>query len=193
MRPLKKIIIHLSTLYLVFCSIPSLANITDYRFYGDQVHDAQRSPAFPVANNLFTLSYFLDPYRANMTSYKLNAGDYIKLFFVDGACQNGRVGINRYDARGDLLETVQPTGHIYGLTQDGFLHNNDNNIGTFLSTQPLLGRSSVNYTPITGPNPETCATLEAYTQAQTSQMLAIDFIRRLPDTRVPLEPSELPL
>jgi hypothetical protein len=179
-------------LYLVFCSTPSLANITDYKFYADQVHDAQRSPAFPVANSLFTLSYFNDPYRANLTQYKLNDSGYIQLFFVGGTCQDGQVGINRYDAKGHFLETVQLTGHIYGLTKEGFLHDNDNNIGTFISTQYVLNNSSLSYIPTTGPSPETCTTLETYILPQTNKGLLFNFKQAIfPKISPPTEETNL--
>src|SRR5436190_736988 len=128
MHSLKHIIIYLSTLCFVFGTTPTLANITHYRFYAGQVHDVQRSPAFPIANNLFTLTNFRDPYRENLTSYTLDNSEYIQLVFVGGYCKDGVVGINRYNARGDVLETVQLSGHIYGLAPEGFLHDNDNNI-----------------------------------------------------------------
>ena len=158
---LKPTIIYSLALSLVFCSTPSLANITDYRFY--QANDVQRDPAFPVANSPFTISYFQDPYRADLTQYKLKEGEYIQLFFVGGVCQDGKVGIKHYDARGNLLETVQATGHIYGLTPAGFLHDNDNDIGTFILSQFWFVNKPLTYTPSTGPAPETCAALEAYT------------------------------
>lgn len=145
----------------VFCSIPVMANITFLKFYAGQVNDVQRSPAFPIANNPFTLTYLHDPYRVNLTPYALNNGEYIRLFFVGGICKDGQVGINRYSARGELLETVQPGGHVYGLTPEGFLHDNDNNVGTFISMRPLNG-DGLTYMPLTGPAPESCAVLEAY-------------------------------
>lgn len=163
MQLLKNIIICLSTLCSVLCVIPSLANITYYRFYADQVYDVQRSPAFPIANNPFTLTYFRDPYReAKFTSYRLNDREYIQLFFVGGTCKDGLVGINRYNDRGDLLETVQSRGHIYALTREGFLHDNDNNIGTFISTHHFLRIDNLTYLSPTGPAPENCTTLEYY-------------------------------
>ncbi|HVV69346.1 MAG TPA: hypothetical protein VHE99_10010 [Gammaproteobacteria bacterium] len=161
--------------YLVFCSTSSLANITDYKFYTNQVYDAQRSPAFPIANNLFTLSYFNNPYRANLTQYNLLDGGYIQLFYVGGICHDGQVGINHYDAKGHFLETVQSTGHIYGLTNQGFLHDNDNNIGTFISTQYVLNNSSLSYIPTTGPSPESCSTLESYKPSQTHKRFFFNF------------------
>ena len=145
----------------VFCNSAVLANITYLRFYSSQVYDAQRSPGFPVANNPFTLSGFHHPYRSNLSPYTLSNDEYIQLFFVGGYCQDGKVGINRYNANGVLLETVQPTGHVYGLGPEGFLHDSDNNIGTFISARPLSG-DSLTYIPMTGPAPETCASLEVY-------------------------------
>ncbi len=159
---------HLKKHFIIFvlsiCFVPpSFANIVQYRFYANQVYDVQRSPTFPLANQPFTLTSFHEPYRANVTSYKLNNGEYIQLFFVNGICKDGLVGINRYNDRGDLLETVQARGHIYGLTREGFLHDNDNNIGTFISTHHLPSNiENLTYLAPKGPEAENCTALENY-------------------------------
>jgi len=159
--PLKKYFV---IFILSVCFVPAaLASITQYRFYANQVYDVQRSPAFPLANQPFTLTYFHDPYRANVTPYKLNNGEYIQFFFVNGICKDGLVGINLYNNRGDLLETVQTKGHIYGLTREGFLHDNDSNIGTFISTHSLPSSiENLTYLTPKGSEPENCAALENY-------------------------------
>ena len=72
------------------------------------------------------------------------------------------MGINYYSAQGKFLEVVQSGGHIYGLAPEGFLFDNDKNIGTFISTRPLHNTDNVTYVPSTGPYPETCANLENY-------------------------------
>lgn len=152
----------LMALFLAMSSGRAMADITSGRYAAGQVHDAQRNPAFPVANSVFTVSNLQDPYRFNNTTYQLNPGEYVRLFFVGGTCSNGLVGINRYDASGTFLETVQSTGHVYGLSALGFLHDNDSNLGTFFSAGALPNGGSLSYTPTTGPAPETCQSLIAY-------------------------------
>lgn len=152
-----KCIIALSLLTLSLFNAPAMANY--YRFYANQVYDVQRTPAFPLANDKFTVYSFSKPFTANLKPYTLEYGEYVQLFFVGGICQDGKVGINRYNARGYLLETVQPTGHIYGLSPEGFLHDNDQNVGTFFSMRPI-NENNISYTPTSGPEPETCATLQ---------------------------------
>ncbi len=178
MSSLKKTIVYLLGLYSIFFNTASLANISNYKFYAGQVHDAQRQPAFPVANTPFQLSYLQSPYSANSTHYTLNAGEYIQLFYPGGTCKDGQVGINRYDSKGNLIETVQPTGHIYGLNPVGFLHDNKN-IGTFISVQFQPQYSSLIYKPATGPTPETCAKLKAYKLTQANQKSAINVAQPL--------------
>lgn len=139
----------------------AIANITNYRFYAGQAHDAQRSPPFPLANRPFSLMQLKDPYRENWTSYSLNNGAYIQLFYVGGICKDGMVGINLYNEKGEFLETVQSTGHVYGLSSEGFLHDN-NNTGTFISMRPLNNNENFTYLPSSGPDPETCSNLENF-------------------------------
>ena len=137
-------------------------NIIDYRFYAGQVYDVQRFPVLPIANKPFSLTQFQDPFKENTMHYSLNNGEYIQLFYVGGFCKDGMVGINRFNAQGKFLETVQSEGHIYGLTSAGFLHDNNKNIGTFVSSHPLRNSETVIYIPVSGPNPETCSNLENY-------------------------------
>jgi hypothetical protein len=151
------LLIYISTFYTT-----ASANITDYRFYAGQVHDAQRIPPLPTANRPFSLSQLHDPYRENNTSYSLVNDEYIKFFYVGGICKDGMVGINKYNAQGVFMETIQTQGHIYGLAAAGFLHDNDRNTGTFISTRPLRNNDSLTYIPSTGPSPETCSNLENY-------------------------------
>lgn len=155
------LVIALLALVFGFGGVSAFADITTSQFGAGHVFDTQRSPAFPVANTPFMVSNFADPYRADLTHYTLTNGEYVRLFFVGGKCVDGNVGINRYSAGGVLLETVQPSGHVYGLSPQGFLHDSGTNIGTFFSTSPNSNGGSLTYTPTTGPAPETCATLGA--------------------------------
>ncbi|MEZ5596541.1 MAG: hypothetical protein R3E84_09140 [Pseudomonadales bacterium] len=138
-------------------SVTVSTDITARRFGADYVHDVQRNPAWPIANTPFTVSFLQDPYRLNWTQYQLAPGEYVRLFYVGGSCTNGLVGIRRYDAANNLIETVQSSGYVYGLSPEGFLHEDPaNGIGTFFSATP--GTADITYTP-TSQGPESCATL----------------------------------
>lgn len=149
------------TLFFISFSNLAFANIIYYKFYINQVFDVQRFPAFPTAFQAFTVSDLHRPLNGNRISYSLNNGEYIQLFYVGGKCNHGEVGINRFNAYGEYIETIQASGHIYGLSPLGFLHDNDNNIGTFIFTNPAI-QDTYSYFPTTGPTAETCNNLAKY-------------------------------
>ncbi len=139
------------------------ADITTGRYGADFVHDVQRTPAYPrqFGDPTFTLSGLSDPLRLDSQPYHMNPGEYAQVFYVGGACANGLVGIKVYNASGDVIDTPQISGHIYGLSPFGFLHEDPTNLlGTFFATTP--GIANIVYTPTSGPAPETCAALQAY-------------------------------
>jgi len=145
-----------------FASSGAAADITTLQYGPGRVHDSQRNPAFPIANTLFTLSFLQDPLYPTYLPVPLGPTEYFQLYYIGGSCTNGEVGIRRYGASGNLIETIVGSGHVYGLSPIGFLHDSDFNLGTFFTTSPVANLSTVQYTPTTGPAPENCAALLAY-------------------------------
>lgn len=150
---------------LTFSAI-SRAELADGKFGSAQVFDVQRTPAFPVANQPFTVSGFLQPYMDPLgTQYNMTAGQYIKFFKVsDTPC---RYGINLYNADDTFNQVIAPSGVVYGLGAEGFLHTSlPSDFGTFVTNGAgyALG-SSLTYLP---PIAEaTCADTAAYTPSTT--------------------------
>lgn len=129
--------------------------LTSGKFGVFQVFDCQRSPAYPTAGQLFTALNLQQPYRDAGTQYTMLDGEYIQFFYVGGSCTGGKVGINRFDASGNLIEVISTSGDIYGLEHEGFLYVSDNGVatgyGTFVSNS--MGYSygeSVSYTTTIG-------------------------------------------
>ena len=127
------------------------ASVTTGKYGISQVFDAQRSPAYPSAGQSFTVSSLQRPFYDNFTAYTLGAGEYIQFFYVNGTCNGGKVGIKRYEQSEQLIETISPSGEIWGLEQEGFLYVSDNsNIGTFISNNSGNNyEDSVTYTTTT--------------------------------------------
>ncbi len=145
----------------------AVADIATIQYGPGNVHDSQRNPAFPIANSLFTLSGLQDPLYPTYSPVPLGPTEYFQLYYIGGACTDAapphsRVGIRRYGASGNLIETIVGSGNVYGLSPVGFLHDSGFNLGTFFTSSSVANNSVVQYTPTTGPAPESCAALLAY-------------------------------
>lgn len=137
----------------------ALAELANGRYGAAQVFDVQRSPAFPVAGQNFTVSNFQAPFDSSFAQYSLAADEYIAFVKVsDTPC---RYGISLYNA-GGLVRVIHASGEIYGLGTEGFLHNSDpSDFGTFVSNAAgYAPGSSLSYVPDTGE--ATCLETAAY-------------------------------
>ena len=149
-------------LVVLFCLLAprlALAELANGRYGAAQVFDVQRSPAFPVAGQNFTVSNFQAPFDSSFAPYTLAADEYIAFVKVsDTPC---RYGISLYNA-GGLVRVIHASGEIYGLGTEGFLHNSDpSDFGTFVSNSAgYAPGSSLSYVPSTGE--ATCLETAAY-------------------------------
>ena len=151
---------------LITFSALSRAELADGRFGSAQVFDVQRNPAFPAANQPFTVSSFSQPFSdISGAQYTITAGQYIRFFKVsDAPC---RYGINLFNSNNTLNRVIAASGVVYGLGAEGFLHTSlPSDFGTFVSngTGYALG-SSLTYLPAVGQ--ATCAQTAAYNPSTT--------------------------
>ena len=152
--------------FLALAVVPNVAfaDITSGKYGVAQVFDCKRSPADPIANQLFTASDFLQPLadivgnRFNATKYDIGTG-YIQFFYTGNP--GYPVGTKLYAADGTFIETISAMGQIWGLGSAGFLYVSlTGDWGTFVANN--LGYNyggTVTYKPTTG-------------QALTSDLLA---------------------
>ena len=141
------------------------AELADGRYGAAQVFDVQRSPAFPIAGQNFTVSNFQAPFDSGFASYTIGADEYIAFVKVsDTPC---RYGISLFDGSDNLIRVIHASGEIYGLGSEGFLHNSDpGDFGTFVSNSVGYSTgSSLSYVPDTGE--ATCLETADYPANQT--------------------------
>ncbi|RYG58602.1 MAG: autotransporter outer membrane beta-barrel domain-containing protein [Alphaproteobacteria bacterium] len=121
------------------------ADIINGRYSVNQVFDVQRSPAYPVANQPFSLSGFARPFSTNNGQYDIGTG-YIRFFYTNDNAN--LVGINLYDSGNNLVSNIAGLGSVYGLTVDGFFYEDDSGFGTFVSNAEGFNYGdSLTYTP----------------------------------------------
>ena len=146
----------------------AVAGLTDGKYSGNQVWDAQRSPAYPSAGSTFTVRGFKSPYsNIDRKQYTLKSGQYVQFFYVGGTCTGDNVGIRLYNSDDSVDDStyangvVSSGGSIYGLGP-ALLHNSvPSGYGTVVTNdQAFEINGSFTYEPYTGK--ATCAEIDAF-------------------------------
>lgn len=153
----------------VACLVPIVASadIIDGKYGVNQVFDVQRSPAFPVAGQNFTLSNFSQPFADAGGRYNIGTG-YIQFFYVTNPTGNDLVGINLLDQNGNILSVASPAGSIYGLETDGFLYvSQSNGFGTFVSNSEGFNNGDTTTYVTSTSGAATLAQLQGYNATTT--------------------------
>jgi len=116
----------------------------------DNVKDAQRSPAYPVANQNWVLSGLGAAFDGNgglidwgvdryvMFSSEIDNSNNPNSILNDEGNKSGKYTIllKLYEKNGTFVKTISNNGKIIGLYNEGFMYES-NGIGTFFSTKPL--------------------------------------------------------
>ncbi len=166
---------------LLGASSVAFAVLTDGKFDRHHVFDCQRGSSDPQAGQPFSASDLSVPYRDNLEPYHLASGEYVKFFYLGGACANGAVGLGRYDALGNFVEAISAAGSVWGLGSEGLLYISDNgDVGTFIANAGTYNYGdAVTYTPIYG-KVEDCAVLNAY--SPTTEVVPFEICPATPDS-----------
>lgn len=172
------------TVFGALLATDARAELADGKYGAAQVFDVQRSPAFPVANQNFTVSNFQRPYRATAPGeqYTMTSGQYIQFFRANDYVypSNCTYGIRLYNSDDSLAATIADSGKVYGLGSEGFLHVSiPGGYGTFVANSAgyALG-GSLSYLPTTG-------------EANCDQLAA--FVPNTVPTDVPTPPPATPV
>jgi uncharacterized protein (TIGR02145 family) len=131
------------------------------KYTKENVWDVQRSPAYPVAEQVWTLSGLkgsLDSKRANVD---WGSGRYVMLIaevdntnnsnsLVDDISGNGtklNISLKLYESNGNLVKVVSNWGKLYGIGAEGFMYEVEGKYGTFFSVARVSASDVIKYTP----------------------------------------------
>jgi hypothetical protein len=127
----------------------------------DKVWDVQRSPAFPVAGQDWTLSGLSNALESNGTTVNWGSGRYVMLVpevdntnsansLLDDVYNIGTkysLVLKLYEGNGKFVKVVSRWGKILGMGSHGFMYEVEGNFGTFFSVNPVNSSSIINYRP----------------------------------------------
>ena len=137
------------------------SGIFNTQFTKDQVWDVQRSPAYPVAGQDWKLSGLQDALEPSRAKIQWGSGRYLMLV-AEADNSNGRNSLsndgNRSGARqnislqlfendGRLVKIVSKWGKIIGMGEQGFMYEEEGQIGTFFSANPVNRNAVIVYKP----------------------------------------------
>ena len=137
------------------------ASFINAKYTKDMVWDVQRSPAYPVAGQDWTLSGLNNALDASGTPIDWGRGRYLMVgleatpvkgsyAFVDDINNSGKtynISLNLYESNGTLVKVVSKWGKIVGMGAQGFMYEVEGQYGTFFSTVSYNTKSVVKYKP----------------------------------------------
>jgi glutaredoxin/uncharacterized protein YkwD/peroxiredoxin len=133
------------------------------KYQKNQVWDVQREPAYPEANNDWTISSPSNPLDANGVNIDWGSeGDRYLMLSVDND-QSGStaliaddiknseyeysVALKLYESDGQLVRTISRWGTIFGMGSKGFMYEIEGQYGSFFSSTFDQSSNSVTYKP----------------------------------------------
>jgi len=150
-------------------SLELAKGITDSPFFSNKytkenVWDVQRSPAYPIAGQEWTLSGLSNALDANGVNLDWGVGRYVMLVaevdntngpnsLVDDINKNGtklNISLKLYESNGRLVKVVSKWGKIYGIGAEGFMYELEGKYGTFFSVAKVSSSTVVKYRPTLG-------------------------------------------
>jgi len=150
--------------------VPELSkNITETPFFSNKytkenVWDVQRSPAYPVVGQVWTLSGLKGSLDASGASVNWGVGRYVMLVaeldnlnaansIVDDINKNGskyNISLRLFESNGTLVKVLSKWGKMYGIGAEGFMYEVEGKYGTFFSVAQVTPSTVVKYTPRVG-------------------------------------------
>jgi phage tail-like protein len=141
-------------------------SISDALFFNtkytkDKVWDTQRSPAYPVAGQDWTLKGLKNALGASGAPIAWATGRYLMFFaevdntkgvnsFVDDINNNGlkyNISLKLFESNGTLVKVVSNWGRVIGIGDKGFIYEAEGKYGTFFSAADLTTTSVIIYKP----------------------------------------------
>ncbi len=131
------------------------------KYTKENVWDVQRSPAYPIAGQEWTLSGLKGSLDASGANVDWAVGRYVMLVaevdntngvnsLIDDINNNGtklNVSLKLYESNGTLVKVVSKWGKIYGIGPEGFMYEVEGRFGTFFSVAKVTPSTVVKYKP----------------------------------------------
>ncbi len=131
------------------------------KFTKDKVWDTQRSPAYPVAGQDWTLKGLKNALEASGTPIAWATGRYLMFVaevdnakgvnsLVDDINNNGakyNISLKLFESNGTLVKVVSKWGRIIGIGEKGFMYEAEGKYGTFFSVTDLTATSVIIFKP----------------------------------------------
>jgi len=147
--------------------VPELSkSITETPFFSNKytkenVWDVQRSPAYPIAGQVWTLSGLKGSLEASGASVDWGVGRYVMLVaeldnqkavtsIVDDINKNGskyNISLKLFESNGTLVKVISKWGKIYGVGAEGFMYEIEGKFGTFFSVASVNSSTEIKYKP----------------------------------------------
>lgn len=133
------------------------------KYTKDKVWDAQRSPAYPAANQDWTLSGLKGALDLNRASIDWGTGRYL-MFIAEEDKANAatsltddlyKVGtkykmvLKLYESNGTLVKVISNWGEVIGIGDKGFMYVAQGDIGMFFPVVSVTDGATVTYRPTT--------------------------------------------
>jgi len=133
------------------------------KYTQDKVWDAQRSPAYPVANEIWTLSRLINALDVNKAPINWGINRYVKFVavanndstlypIVDDLYNKGTkhtLTLKLYESNGTLVNVISSYGQIIGIGDKGFMYVAESEIGMFFPVNGAKEGDTVAYIPTT--------------------------------------------
>jgi len=128
-----------------------------------KVWDAQRSPAYPVANQDWTLSGLKNALELNRVAIDWGTDRYL-MFIAEEDKTNAttsitddlykvgtkyKIALKLYESNGSLVKVISNWGEIIGIGDKGFMYVAQGDIGMFFPVVSVTAGATVTYRPTT--------------------------------------------
>jgi hypothetical protein len=175
-------------------SLEKANGITNSAFFSNKyskenVWDVQRSPIYPIAGQVWTLSGLKGALDVSATSVDWGAGRYEMLVaevdnsngatsIIDDINNTGtklNISLKLYESNGTLVKVVSKWGKIYGIGAEGFMYEGEGKIGTFFSVAKVNASTVIRYKPILATVSKLSETLKGLNIINSSTQIPIGF------------------
>jgi len=131
------------------------------KYTKDKAWDVQRSPAFPVTNQDWTLSQLQSAKDAKRVTIDWGNGRYL-MFVADANNVNVansltddvykigtkyNISLQLFESNGTLVKVVSKWGKVRGIGSQGFLYEAEGDVGTFFTSTTVTATSVIKYKP----------------------------------------------
>jgi hypothetical protein len=159
-------LVALMAMSVIIVKAQTLSNINDATFFKakykkDKVWDVQRSPAYPVAGQDWTLSGLKGSLDASGSSVDWGQDRYVMLFaevdnsndansLINDVNSGGgkyKVSLRLFESNGTLVKVISKWGKIAGIGEKGFMYECEGHYGTFFSVAAVPANTVVTYKP----------------------------------------------